>query len=352
MEGVSSHYDHVSNRHVMGQQVLTLGLATEDAFLPLDSQIFVSKTKAKGLNKSYQSGRSVAAKRYLEATTQSKPEMTLGMIKRAKRKGIEADYFSGDAWFGTKIMVKNSLTANLDAVLRMKKNKLKYALTVKGKKKLVNADELYTLLVKRKWRKVKGLPWKAVELEVELDLSNDKKSPEWQKVKLLFVRGLNDPENPEASQKSWALFLCTDLNLSMCKILEIYSLRWGIEVYFKEAKQHLGFLKEQTTAFASHIASIHLCAIRYLMLVQAKHDGLATSIGDGRSHIQNQLDALTFAGALWQIFRSIISDSLNELTEKLGNVKEVIMETIDIKIHEFFEKSLQLDAFTLELEHQ
>ncbi|MCU7879159.1 MAG: transposase [Candidatus Thiodiazotropha sp. (ex Lucinoma aequizonata)] len=37
MEGVSSHFDHLTGRHVMGQQVLTLGLATEEAFLPLDS---------------------------------------------------------------------------------------------------------------------------------------------------------------------------------------------------------------------------------------------------------------------------------------------------------------------------
>ena len=51
MEGVSSHYDHVTNRHVMGQQVLTLGLATDDAFLPLDSQLYVSRTQA--LNRPY-----------------------------------------------------------------------------------------------------------------------------------------------------------------------------------------------------------------------------------------------------------------------------------------------------------
>ena len=44
MEDVSSHYDHTTNRHVMGQQVLTLGLATEEAFVPLDSQIYVSST--------------------------------------------------------------------------------------------------------------------------------------------------------------------------------------------------------------------------------------------------------------------------------------------------------------------
>ena len=49
MEGVSSHLDHVTGRHVMGQQVLTLGLATEDAFLPLDSQIYISEVKARPL---------------------------------------------------------------------------------------------------------------------------------------------------------------------------------------------------------------------------------------------------------------------------------------------------------------
>jgi len=70
MEGVSSHFDHVTGRHVMGQQVLTLGLATEAAFLPLDSQIYISQTKARKLIKPYKDGRSVVAKRYREATTQ------------------------------------------------------------------------------------------------------------------------------------------------------------------------------------------------------------------------------------------------------------------------------------------
>jgi hypothetical protein len=67
-------------------------------------------------------------------------------------------------------------------------------------------------------------------------------------------------------------------------------LLWGIEVYFKEAKQHLGFLKEQTATFASHTASIHLCAIRYLMLVHHKLEDQDSRIGDIRSQVQNQLD--------------------------------------------------------------
>jgi hypothetical protein len=45
MAGVSSHFDHLTGRTVMGQQVLTLGYATEEAFLPLDNQIYISQKK-------------------------------------------------------------------------------------------------------------------------------------------------------------------------------------------------------------------------------------------------------------------------------------------------------------------
>lgn len=190
-------------------------------------------------------------------------------------------------------------------------------------------------------------------LEVELDLSDAKqKKPVWQAVKLLFVRGLNEPGEPEVGKKDWALFLTTDTQLSTSKMLEVYSLRWGIEVYFKEAKQHLGFLTEQTTSFASHTASIHICAIRYLMLAHSKLEGQEARIGDARAQIQDQLDTLSFAGRLWQLFRAIISGSLHELQKKLGCPVDAIMQTIDQRIQEFFVQSLQLDVFTLQLEYE
>jgi len=143
------------------------------------------------------------------------------------------------------------------------------------------------------------MPWKAVSLDVELDLAEKgEKSPQWTPVRLLFVRGLKEPDEAEVGKKDWALFLTTDVQLGMSKMLEIYALRWGIEVYFKEAKQHLGFLKEQTVPFASHTASIHLCAIRYLMLLHNKLESHDSHVGDIRSQMQEQLDSLSFAGRL------------------------------------------------------
>ena len=352
MEGVSSHFDHVTGRHVMGQQVLTLGLASEESFLPLDSQIYVSQVKAQPLNKPYQDARSVVGKRYTEATTQSKPDMAACMMKRALRSGLKADYLVADAWFGSKRMVRETLSLDLCAILRMKKSKMKYRIELPEQGQcLMDAQDLYAQVVKKQWKKVRGLPWRAVSLQVELDLAEKgEKEQRWTAVQLLFVRALKEPGEPDVSKKDWALFLSTDILLGMSKLLEIYALRWGIEVYFKEAKQHLGFLKEQTATFASHTASIHLCAIRYLILVHNKLKQQDALVGSVRSDIQEQLDTLNFAGRLWQMFRAIICGALTEMQKTLGNATHEIMGKIDERVHEFFVRSLQLDAFTMQLE--
>lgn len=354
VEAVSSHFDHVSNTYVMGQQVLTLGLATEDSFLALDSQIYISSSKAHPLTKPFQDGRSVGAKRYNEATTQSKVEMSAGMLARAVRSGFHADYVAADAWFGNKEMMRTALSLDMAAILRMKKGKLKYRVKLGRQWQRLDANDLYQNAVRKQWRKVQDMPWKAVEMSVQVDLSTDKgkhAKPDYQDVKLLFVRGVNEDPDIDGSRKDWALFLSTDPEIATSTMLTTYALRWGIEVYFKEAKQHLGFLQEQTISFTSHTASIHLCAIRYLMLVHGKLERPNSTVGQTRADIQDQLNSLSFATQLWQIFRAIICGTLKSVSRKLGCTAAAIMATIDEKIEEFFVRSLQLDVFTMELEH-
>ena len=106
MPGVSSHFDHTSGRHVMGQQVLTLGLSGEEGFVPLDSELFISAAKAKTLHQPFKDGRSRAAKRYRIARDQTQLQMAQAMIHRAMRAGIKADYLLADAWFGHKTTLR------------------------------------------------------------------------------------------------------------------------------------------------------------------------------------------------------------------------------------------------------
>ncbi|NEV63492.1 hypothetical protein [Thiorhodococcus minor] len=121
---------------------------------------------------------------------------------------------------------------------------------------------------------------------------------------------------------------------------------WGIEVYFKEAKQYLGLLWEQTETFASHLASIHLTAVRYCLLVLGQLQGAGARVCEVRAAIGEQLSHLDFAKRLWGFFRALIAEAV----EGLGDTTAVVMSAIDEQVQRFFVQALQLDDFTLQLE--
>jgi SRSO17 transposase len=354
MPGISSHFDHTSGRHMMGQQVLTLGLSFDEGFVPLDSELFISQTKAIELHEPFDDGRSIAAKRYRTAQQGTKPEMVNAMVKRALNAGIMADYLVADAWFGTKAMIRLTQETALVPVLRMKKNNMKYRFSdyVRGKTvtRELDVQALYKHCVRKAWQPIREQKYQAKIVDVELNLAESKDSEQWVKVRLLFVRGNAGDTQATAGKHDWAVFLTTDTKLSSAEILELYSLRWAIEVYFKEAKQHLGFLKEQSNHYAAYIASIHLTAIRFCLLVIAKQTQGAASIALMRQKLCSNSTDISFAGKLWQVFRAVISGALDELRAVLGDAASLVMETIDAHIQCLFTQVLQLDPKTLRLE--
>lgn len=128
-------------------------------------------------------------------------------------------------------------------------------------------------------------------------------------------------------------------------------MRWAIEVYIKEAKQQLGFLKEQSTHYAAYVASIHLTAIRFCLLVIAKQMHGVASVAGMRQQLRANSTDIHYAAKLWQVFRAVLSGALDELTAVLGDaVTALVLETIDAHIHCWFTQALQLDPKTLRLE--
>ena len=158
MEGVSIHFDHVSGTHVKGEQVLTLGLATDEAFLPPDSQISMSDNGAHALIGKHKDQRSVGARRYQEAMGKTKVKMAEDMLRRAVRSGVKAAYVIADAWFDNKAMIRTALDLGMHAILRMKKNKLQYRVVIDGRTQTLDAVEIYQSVVRKQWKKVRGMP--------------------------------------------------------------------------------------------------------------------------------------------------------------------------------------------------
>jgi IS4 transposase len=77
-------------------------------------------------------------------------------------------------------------------------------------------------------------------------------------VKLFHIRYKN--------AQNWTLLLTTDLSLSFAQAMELYQIRWSIEVMYKECKQYLRLGKAQNTDFYGQIADATLTLIYYARL--------------------------------------------------------------------------------------
>ena len=355
MPGVSSHFDHTTGRHVMGQQVLTLGLSCAQGFVPIDSELFTGKTKVVDLVVPFKDGRSIAAQRHRAAVQQTKPEMARAMIARAQRAGIEAQYLLADAWFGTKPMIAMAEDALLTAIVRMKKNTMKYRHSLHLPDKVVCKEmdvcALYQSAVRGQWEKIAGQPYQSKTVVVDLNLNDPKDEvARWIKVRLLFVRGVPSTDKIQPGKHDWCVFLSTDAQLDPQQMLELYAMRWAIEVYFKESKQHLGFLKEQARHYACYVASIHLTAIRFCLLVIAKQQHGASGVAQMRQQVVANATQIDFAARLWGCFRALIVGAIDELKPVLGDNACLVMQTIDLHVQRFFVQALQLDPLQLRLE--
>lgn len=64
--------------------------------------------------------------------------------------------------------------------------------------------------------------------------------------------------------------LTTDMSLGFDKCLEIYQIRWGIEVMFKECKQHLGLGRCQCRDLDSQVSDASLCFLTHMLLTLDK----------------------------------------------------------------------------------
>ncbi len=334
VEETSCHFEHSECRTVRGHQMLELGLSFKNGFLPLDRQIYIDSKRSHYLNEEFKNGKSTVAKDFQCAKNNNKNEMFRLMLKRAVKYGFQAKYTLADSWFNSKENIKTVKELDMTGIFRAKRSKMNYCLN--GRKYCLK--ELY-LLMKRRFIKKKNCKWKTASLTVKLNISDDNTKEELIDVKLVF----SAPKKQKKDQ--WAAFLSTDTSLSNEKILEIYAMRWSIEVYFKEIKQNMGFLKEQSPSYTSHYSSIHITAIRYMLLLHGIISEGDITFAQYRNSITDKIEILTFASMLWQLFKAVIYGVLDSFEKLIGKTNlEKIKSKISVTIEDMLEKSLQIDA--------
>lgn len=337
VEGTSSYYDHTEGRHRKGHVVLQLGLAGEKGFLPVEAQIVMGEKCAvdKPKDKPFRDQRSAAARDMRRAREQTKHQLFRDMLQRALRAGFTAGYVLADAWFGCKENFACCLAHNLVGIFQMKRGNLTYQ--YQGRH--YTAGQLYAKVQRRLRPRNHQARYKTASLIVKINLETEDDQPaQWVEVRLVFSTPVR-----ASSADTWVVFLCTDVRLSEAKILEVYALRWSIEVYFKEIKQNLGFLKEQSGRYQLAYASVHLVALRYLLLFEAMLRTGQLSYGEIRDRESGRLQTLTYAALLWELFRALIEGALEGLVRDLGpKVVKKVLAAIDQTVEGFLTEALQM----------
>jgi hypothetical protein len=345
VEGTSRHFDHTQGQSVQGHQVLQLGLAGPQGFVPIEAQIIMSDVHPVDKRKPFRDQRSAAARDLRRSWEQTKQERFRDMLRRAVRAGVRALYLLADAWFGCKENLALCLELGLMGIFQMKRGNLNYR--YRGRQ--YTATELYAKVQRRMKPATRQARYKTASLTVSLELPTPgQPSPQWVSIRLVFSAPVR-----ACPADTWVVFACTDPTLRDAQILQTYALRWSIEVYFKELKQNLGLFKEQSGRYQVAYASVHLAALRYLLLLEAMWRSGGLSYGEVRDRQSGQLRALTYATLLWELFRALIEGALEGLVRELGRqVVRKIATAIDQTIESFLTQALQMkpDQVAVQLE--
>ena len=255
IEGASKVFSHVDHRFIFGLKLLVAGYWNGSLFIPVDFSFHRenrdNKKKKYGLSKKQRKqqkkikrDKGLPVNKRFKELNSKKTDMVVDMFKRVNQRKIEVDYILVDSWFTTISLVTKFLSVDKRVhVIGMYKYNSK--LSMDGKQ--------YSI---KQLRKHRGKMSRARSLK--LYYFQYVGAIHGVKVKVFISkRGVNG---------AWHTIITTNTKLTFKKAMEIYSTRWTIEVFFKEAKQLLGLGKCQSTNFGVQVAQTTITMVQYLLI--------------------------------------------------------------------------------------
>lgn len=313
IEGVSKIWSHVCHRYILGFKCLSLGLFDGVSFIGLDFSLHreqVEKRQQYGLTHQQRKAQYVKQRLAHQPSYERKEELNtkksksvLQMLKRSlrglsrlnralKQKGVQVEYVLCDSWFFSEALLEFCNKKDLFLLCGVKIGKILFE--YKGK----NYSPMALVKLGERGAKFsKKINAHYIPLIV---------SYKGVEVKLFFVK--------YRGQKKWRLILSANTALSFTRAMEIYQIRWSIEVFFKELKQYLGLNKCQSNHFEAHIAHISMAMILHQALTLKKRVENHATIGQLFRNVKSETLETTIANKLWVLFLKLMS-KLSDLFE-------------------------------------
>lgn len=322
IEHVGMIWSHTVQRSILGFKGLFLGLWDSKSFMAIDFSLHNEKgknikkpfgLKKKEIKLQYHKQRSQTSagyKREMELGV-SKIHTAIGLIRRARANGVRFEYVLMDSWFVCEKMIRFVVGIGSQLVGMVKMGKTKYLYN--GRRRSANQIVSSLKREKGKVRMLKRLHMYAAEAIVDM-----KGIP----VKLFFFKNTR--------RGKWNVLLSTNIALCATKVYEIYTIRWSIEVYFKEAKKYFGLGKSQSRDFNAQIADISVSMIQYNIFSLAKRFSSYETLGGLFNKTKDMMIELTICKRIWGF--------ILELLALLADIFELDLEEVMARIIELPEQ--------------
>jgi predicted nucleic acid-binding Zn finger protein len=319
IEKVSRMFDHVSKRFILGFKLLVMGYWDGTSFIPFDFSLHREKgsnkdkpygLKKKEYRKQYRKKREKGTHSWDRAkeVDTTKIDSALKMFWRAISRGVMVDYVLMDSWFTCDAFIKavkrvKKQTVHLIGMYKTPKTKFNYL-----NQKLTHSQIRNNLGKKKRCRKLR------LHYKEALVYFNDVP------IKMFFSRKGNNGK--------WRVFITTDTGLSFIRMIEIYQIRWTIEVFFKEGKQLLGLGRCQSNDFDAQIADITITMVQHLLLTMKYRFEHYESKGALFDQVREDIIQHRLDQRLWGLFIELISiiDVLFEGIDQIEILEKILQD--------------------------
>ena len=299
--------DHARNCYYKGFRMLTLGWSDGHSFVPVDFALLSSTKSQLNVMIAKIDKRTSGYKRRAESLLPA-PTLIPDMIDRALSAGIIASYVLMDSWFTYAPLISNIKQRGLDVIGMVKADNKRYLV---GENRL-SLNELYYAAARVQGKNKNII--RSIRTQLSPGIA----------VHIVFVRH-------RTQKKEWVAILSTDLTLTVEEMIQIYNIRWDIEVFFKCTKSLLKLQKEfQGRSYDMLISHTTIIFSRYIMLSwQHRQNNDHRSLGGMFYELCTELNQLDWAIALQELFE-IIEDVAKKSNKKISKlIKSQLNKWID-----------------------
>ena len=247
------------------------------------------------------------------------------MFWRAISQGLKVDYLLMGSWFTCEALI--------EAVRKVKKQTLHLIGMYKTPKtKFVYQDQKLThAQIRNKLSKAKRC--RKLRLHYKEAIVDYNSSP----IKMFFSR--------QGKNGKWKVFITTNMELIFIQMVEIYKIRWTIEVFFKESKQLLGLGKCHSNDFDAQIADITITMIQYILLSLRYRFEHYENRGALFNHMKEGIIQERFNERLWELFIELLRliEALFEKVDEVDLIEKIFNDekAFDM-INQWFQSGLEM----------